>query len=172
MAALPQANYGLDLISPNVDSNGVVSFYADNIAGVGVTTATDALTVADDGAVFGGQQKGLTNYAGSALFRIDPDRYVVESSGTDFIFSGDTTGDTASDDIVVMGSVGSEGSVVLQENVTQVTTSSGVEVFDVASNVLIGGRCGLAQWRRPGIRGGFCSQRISLRRRSGHDRGR
>ncbi len=137
--ALPGASYGFDFLSPNIDATGVASFYADNITGAGISTANDALTVSGNGSVFGGQQKGVTLYASDPLTTIDAGRYVVGSSDDRFIFAGDTSGSTATDDVIVVGSLGSAGDVVMQEGVTEVTTAAGLELFDVASHVLFGG---------------------------------
>ena len=139
LPALPGASYGNDFLSPNIDSTGIASFYADNITGPDISTVNDALTLTGNGSLFGGQQKGVTFYGADPLQRIDPDRYVVASTGTQFIFAGDTSESTATDDIVVVGIPGSAGEIVLQEGVTEVTTATGVELFDVASHVLLGG---------------------------------
>ncbi|MFK8017762.1 MAG: dockerin type I domain-containing protein [Gammaproteobacteria bacterium] len=137
--ALPGATYGADFLSPNIAANGILSFYAENISGAGISTANDALTVSGNGNVLAGQQKGVTSYAGAPLTRIDPDKFVATGVDDRFIFAGDTSASTATDDLVVVGTLGSAGDIVLQEGVTPVTTSGGAELFDVASHVVLGG---------------------------------
>jgi hypothetical protein len=134
--AFPIDNYA-NFLSPNALSNGNAAFVADNISGHDVTVETDLVTLTQNGTLFGGQQKGVTSYAGSSLQRIDPEQYFVNSAGSQFIFSGDTNGATTEDDIVVVGNVGTPGSVVLQENVTPVMTSQGSEPFDAATRTFL-----------------------------------
>ena len=131
-------NYGDRFYSPNSDNSGTTSYVADNITGSGVTTANDAVALSNNGLTLG-PRKGETIYASNPLQRLDDNRFVTNTAGDRFLFTGDTTGPTASDDVVVLGDVGTNGSVVLQENVTSLGTSQGNELFDVASHVAFGG---------------------------------
>lgn len=139
IGALPAAFYGFDFQSPNINDAGFVSFYADNITGPTITSADDAITLSTNGNEFGGTRKGLSSYAGNPLTRIDPDQFVVSDAGDRFVFAGDTTAGTATDDLIVVGAIGTQGDVIMQEGVSAVTTASGAELFDVASRVVWGG---------------------------------
>jgi len=135
--ALPGVAYGSTFFSPNSSSNGSVAFVADNITGTGISTTNDSVSLFSNANSLG-QQKGVTSYSGNTLQRFDNDRFHMNSTGSKFIFTGDTTGDVGSDDLVVMGDMGTIGSVVLQENFTEITTSLGIELFDVATHVQFG----------------------------------
>ena len=139
IAAVADASFGFDFQSPNIDEFNVVSFYADNISGPGITAANDALTLTANGSAPAGQRKGVSSYAGDVLTRIDPGQFVVSRDGSRFVFAGDTVASTSTDDLIVVGDIGTPGDAVIQEGVTAVTTAAGADVFDVASKVVFGG---------------------------------
>ena len=137
--ALPMANYGSDVdfaeafLSPNIVRDGTAAFVADNIVGDSITTDTDLVALVRSGAQLAGPQKGVTQYAGHPLQRIDDGQFYVRPDGNQFLFTGDTTALGTEDDIVVVGGMGTPGQVVLRENHTPVSLATGIEVFDAAT---------------------------------------
>ena len=141
--ALPDAFFGTNVNfvepfhSPNALNTTSAAFVADNITGTGVTTDNNLVTLSNNGSQFGGQRKGVTNYASHLLEDIDNGQYFVGSDNDRFLFNGRTNGPGAENNIVVVGDVGTSGQVVLQENVTPINTSNGIEPFDRASQVFL-----------------------------------
>ena len=103
--------WGTTLESPVIAADGTVGFSSDTIGGA-LTTENDIL-VLGTGLL---AQEGVTQPAGQlgAEFweNFDLSDYFISADGAHWIAQGDLTGDTASDDVVVV-----DGQVVLQENV-------------------------------------------------------
>ncbi len=117
--AAPGTFYGNFMHSPNMMEDGTVAFFAANTTGGG-GVATDEIALFANGTM-AGPQKGVTPYVGATLETIDQSGFYVTPDGQHFLFRGDTDdADTNKDDIVVYGTVGTAGTVVLHENGTAI----------------------------------------------------
>lgn len=106
---LPGLTWGGNLNSPVISSGGGVGFI---VAGLGnATTATNAALIFNNTLL---AQKGTTIPTGQVgnefLENFDTDDFWINEDGSHYLVSGDLTGDTGSDDVVVV-----DGAVVLQE---------------------------------------------------------
>lgn len=132
--ALP-LTYGNQFHSPNVTSEGAAAFVAESL--VGAIPGEDQVSLFEDG-LFVGQRNGTTSYVGESLADFNDGRFFTNNDF--FLFDGNTNGVGASNEIVVVGDIGIDGTVVLQEDTTAIKLPNGTtELFDRADQVFLAG---------------------------------
>lgn len=123
--AYPNAQYGDFLFGGqgqhgvNVLNNGQAAFLSERDFGADLP-ADYGVAVTNNGTTAIGPQLGVTAYPNGTLERWDQSDLVVTPDGTKFLFQGETDAAVNADDIIVYGDVGTNGTAVLQENVTPI----------------------------------------------------
>ncbi|MEM6569096.1 MAG: hypothetical protein AAF957_11825 [Planctomycetota bacterium] len=110
-APLAGTTVGSSLESANIDDNGTISYYVENVSGGTVTADTDNFIVTGNAVVV---QKGVTpltgDTAGEFLDTVDLNDLIVSENGQHWLARGDLTGNTSEDDCLIV-----DGEVVIRE---------------------------------------------------------
>ncbi len=123
------------LHSPNALASGQAAFVAESTSGT-VPVGQNSLALTNNGATLAGPQEGVTVYPNGTLQAFDLNEFLFSEDGTKFLYKGDTDGAVATDAFVAFGSVGTAGSIVLQEGTTPIGAGTFTDVYqlDIAPN--------------------------------------